>query len=115
MTSYEVTVVGKPEFQPYAQASCKDRRPLKELHNCIALTADTVHYCPTFDSSLATEIVGDKTNETYHKVSSVLHPEYPVYSRHHQHIKDIREKWRQVIHDSLHIISLVTLRKHLLL
>ena len=60
MTSYEVTVVGKPEFQPYAQASCKDRRPLKELHNCIALTADTVHYCPTFDSSLATEIVGDK-------------------------------------------------------
>ena len=88
MTSYEVTLVGKPEFQPYAQASCKDRRPLKELHNCIALTADTVHYCPKFDSSLATEIVGDKTNETYHKLSSVLHPEYPVYSRRHQHIKD---------------------------
>ena len=91
MTSYEVTVVGKPEFQPYAQASCKDRRPLKELQH----TADTVHYCPTFDSSLATEIVGDKTNETYHKLSSVLHPEYPVYSRRHQHIKDLNKCTRR--------------------
>ena len=86
MTSHEVTV-GKPEFQPYVQASCKDRRPLK---NCITAwhTADTVHYCTAFDSSLATEIVGDKTNQTYQKLSSVLHPEYPVYSRHHQHMKD---------------------------
>ena len=57
--------------------------------------------------------MGDKTNQTYQKLSSVLHPEYPVYSRHHQHIKDKkfrnvpeRRKWRQVIHDSLHIISL---------
>ena len=57
--------------------------------------ADMVHYCPKFDSSLATEIVGDKTNETYHKLSSVLHPEYPVYSRHHQHIKDLKQMYQK--------------------
>ena len=71
--SHEVTV-GKPEFQPYEQAKeDKDRRPGVQSHN--PWTA-LLHSITSLSAVLATEIVSDKTNQTYQKLSSVLHREF---------------------------------------